>query len=355
MSNKSPEGRESSVTKYRAAIIGCGGRAAWHTKAYRSVDRAALVACCDLITERRERFALEFGLRSYADADTMLAQEKPDLVHIVTLPTVRVPLLQIVSDRGVPGCIVEKPIAWEVRDWKAIGQIESSSKTRFGVGAQFRYHPTLVRCREALRSGRLGKLLFLDASARGTICDQGVHTLDWAMSLNEDVAPVSVFGGASGAQEMSGRQPSPDTAAAQVLFANGVRMLWHLGHSAPRTLDDPAYYKHCRVAAYAERGHTLYEEFAGWEIVSSTGTQAGRVASAEDWTEGNHTAQANLTNAMLDWLEDGERPVGTNLKRALAQWNVVLGLYASVVTHRPVDLPCDPPDDLLERLQQMLQ
>jgi hypothetical protein len=33
----------------------------------------------------------------------------------------------------------------------------------------------------------------------------------------------------------------------------------------------------------------------------------------------------------------------------------VLGLYASVVYHRPVELPCDPPDDLFASLQQILQ
>ena len=46
--------------------------------------------------------------------------------------------------------------------------------------------------------------------------------------------------------------------------------------------------------------------------------------------------------------------MGTNLKRALAQWNVILGLYASAVEHRPVDLPFEPADDLWEALGESL-
>ena len=262
--------------------------------------------------------------------------------------------MQLVSDHAVPGCLVEKPIAYQVRDWRALCELEASSRTRFGVGAQFRYHASLTRCREALRSGRLGKLLFLDASAGGTIADQGVHTLDWAMSLNEDVPVVRVFGQAYGAKEMTGKQPSPDTTVAQILFANGVRGLWHLGHTAPRVLDDTAYYKHCRVAAYAEEGRILYEEFGQWQIVSRGGAEGGRIATDDEWRAGNHAAQAALTNAMFDWLENESKPVGTNLKRALAQWNVILGLYASAVTHRPVDLPFEPEEDLWEQLGESL-
>ncbi len=49
--------------KYRCAIIGCGGRARMHALAYKLIDRGELVACCDLIAERRERLAREFGLK----------------------------------------------------------------------------------------------------------------------------------------------------------------------------------------------------------------------------------------------------------------------------------------------------
>ena len=130
--------------------------------------------------------------------------------------------------------------------------------------------------------------------------------------------------------------------------------MWNLGHSAPRVLDDDAYYVHLRVAAYAERGHVLFEQFGRWEIVSPDGVESGQAAEMATWTEVDAVSQANFTNAMFDWLDDGENPPGTNLKRTLEQWNVVLGLYASTVYHQPIDIPFDPPDDLWQRLATTL-
>lgn len=339
---------------YRCAIVGCGGRARMHALAYQHIERGKLVACCARRDARKAAFADEFGLKAYADAADMIRQEQPDLVHLVTPPDTRVELMTLVHELGVPACIVEKPVALESRDWKALVDLEARTGTRFGVGAQFRYHPDLTHCREALRSGELGKVRFLDCSAAGTICDQGVHVIDWAMSLNEDSPVVRVFGVASGAENLSHRMhPSPDTTVAQIVFADGVRGMWNLGYTARRVLDDEAYYKHCRVTAYAERGHVLYEEFGRWEIVSPDGVERGH-ADDRGWVEGNHLAQANLTNAMFGWLEDDTMPVGTNLRRSLAQWNVVLGLYASTLRRRPVELPFGPPDDLWERLGRAL-
>ncbi len=342
------------MEKYRSVLLGCGGRAYWHARAYKRIPRSELVACCDLVAERREKFAQEFGITGYEDGAEMIQKEKPDLIHIVTLPDARVDLMTMVTDEKVPACIVEKPIAYQVKDWRALVELEARSATKFGVNAQFRYHPVLTRCREALRSGKLGKLLFLDFSAGMNIAGQGTHIIDWAMSLNEDAPVVRVFGQVSGSKEMTSGHPGPDTTVAQLLFANGVYGLWNLGFTAPRVVDRDVVWMHCRVAAFAERGRTLFEEFGRWEIVSPDGIEKGEIADMEAWAEGNHAAQANFTNAMFDWLEDDGKPPGTNLKRSLDQWNVILGLYASTVYRKPIDIPFDPPDDLWERLKAAL-
>ena len=57
-------------TKYRAAVIGCGGRGRSHAAAYSNIGEADLVACCDLAPDRREPVAEQFGIPAYADADS---------------------------------------------------------------------------------------------------------------------------------------------------------------------------------------------------------------------------------------------------------------------------------------------
>jgi hypothetical protein len=58
---------------------------------------------------------------------------------------------------------------------------------------------------------------------------------------------------------------------------------------------------------------------------------------------------------MIAWLEDDAKPVRMSIDLALEQWNTILGLYASALWRRPVAIPFDPPDDLVEQLVACLE
>ena len=89
------------MSKYRSAIIGCGGRAYGHANAYQQISRGELVACANRSNAvRREKFAETFGIAGYADAEEMLRTEKPDLVHLVTMPDQWRELMPMVSEFG---------------------------------------------------------------------------------------------------------------------------------------------------------------------------------------------------------------------------------------------------------------
>lgn len=341
-------------TEYRSAIIGCGGRAYGHANAYQQVSQGTLVACANRSdAARREKFARTFGITGYEDVEQMLATEKPDLVHLVAMPDRWRVLMPIVSEFGVPACIVEKPIACGAEDWGFLCGLEKRTSTKFGVGKQFRWHPGLVRCRKTVQAGVLGAIRFLDFSCGMNLSAQGTHIIDWAMALNGDSPIVRVFGAASGTELLASTYPAPDISSAQVVFENGVYGFWNTGITAPRVMDDEAVYKHCRVAAYGEKGHVLFEEFGGWEIFSEAGTERYRT-TPDEWREHNDLAQARLTEAMFDWIADDNCPVETNLALALHQFNAVLGIYASVISHQPVDIPFQPPDNLDAQLREVL-
>ncbi len=342
------------MRKYRSAIIGCGGRAYGHAAAYQHVHTAELIACANRSDAgRREKFAATFGITGYADAEQMLRSEQPDLVHLVAMPDQWPELISLVSALGVPACLVEKPIACNVTDWRFLCKLEAETATKFGVGKQYRWHPDFAKCREAVTQGKLGAIQLLDFSCGMNLTAQGTHIIDWAMCLNNDSPIVRVFGAVSGADSLSSDYPAPDTSACEVLFENGVRGFWRTGTAAPQALADDAVYKHCRVAVYGEKGHALFEEFGRWEVSTSTGTEQG-VQTPESWRTKNDLAQAGLTQAMVDWLEDDARPVETNLKRALHQVQSIEGLYASALSHQPMELPFEPAPDLDSHLRETL-
>ena len=51
------------MSKYKAALIGCGNRSRMHVNSYIHLEDASLIACCDLIEERRKSHEQEFGIK----------------------------------------------------------------------------------------------------------------------------------------------------------------------------------------------------------------------------------------------------------------------------------------------------
>jgi predicted dehydrogenase len=344
------------MSTIRVATIGCGNRSRAHLRADQFIDGAQLVACCDPITERRENLAAEFGLRAYADAQRMLEVEKPDLVHLVTQPALRVELMTIVSDMGVPLSTVEKPIAAGVADWRALCELDQKSKTKFAICHQFRWQQHLVECQKAVASGKLGVVKFLDISAGMNIANQGTHTLNYGRSLIGDPTVTLVTGNAFGWDLGDPAHPAPESTEAYLLFENGVRGLWTLGPISPRVGDPVTTWQHVRVAVYADRGRALYEEFGQWEIISPEGSKGGSYGGMETWERNNLLAQVEFHKALIAWGKDDAKEPGTNLRHSLHEWKVVLAVYTSAVEHRPVEIASfEPEDNLFHRLAELLK
>jgi predicted dehydrogenase len=339
---------------YRAVVVGCGGRAPAHIEAYQHIPNVEVVACCAPSATRREPLAQKYGLRAYADAGEMIRAEHPDIVHLVTWPDTRVELMTLVSELGVPLCTTEKPLATGVKDWRKLVELEKNSQTKFGVCHQVRWQPYLVRCQEALRSGRLGKILFLDISAGMNIAGQGTHTLNYGMSLMGDMPVQRVFANAHGWDAADPGHPGPAASESYLTFADGSRGLWTSGFISPRCGDLATTWQHVRVAAYAERGRVLFEEFGSWEILGpGDALERGSYGGMETFGRNNLLAQAGFHRAMFSWLEGGPEP-GTSLRRSLHEWAVVLAMYQSAVEHRPVEMDSfDPPEDLVERFRAL--
>ena len=121
--------------------------------------------------------------------------------------------------------------------------------------------------------------------------------------------------------------PGPATTEAYLTFADGGRGSGRRATLPPRCGDPQTTWQHVRVAAYADTGRVLYEEFGKWEIVGPDGKGRGDFGGMDTWRANNLLAQAGFHRAMFDWLEDERRAPGTNLRQSLHEWAVVLALY----------------------------
>ena len=330
---------------YRCALLGCGPRARGHAEAYRHISRGELAAICDLDGERLCTFGDQYGVaRRYSDLDEMLATESPDVVHLVTPPTLRVSLMTRLAQAGVPGVIVEKPVCIRADDYAALRRLEADSTTKFAVNHQLRHHPKVLELLASVAAGEIGQVRFIDASSGLPMAGQGPHILDLMFAFNGYAKPTTVFGASSGYDDINGSHPSPRTAESLITFENGVRAALMAGEGAPQFEDGPNW-MHKRIAVYGTHGFVHWRMNA-WERSLPDGTiELGRKSYAEQDVLG----QANHTNAMFDWLENDASVHPCSLATSLDEWLVILAGYLSTIEARPVEMPFDPPGDLLDR------
>jgi len=318
------------------------------------VKNGKLVALCDLDEQRLNERGDEFGIETrYTDVHEMLDKERPDLLHIVTMPTLRMETMTIAVEHEVPVAIIEKPIALQGEDWRQIRDLNEKSKTKFVVNTQLHFHPRNLELKRDVAEGRIGEVRFIDASARSTVVDQGVHVLELAQSYNGFAKPIRVFGNVSGAGPLasSSRQPSPDMAAASVEFENRVRVQLLCGEVAPEVIEEGGRCAHKRISVYGTRGLVQWT-MHNWERCTPEG---GRESGTHQYGVEDDLAQAALTDAAFDWSQDEEKVHPTCLERALVKFNIILGMYASAASNASVDLPFDPPDGLLDSLRSRLE
>jgi predicted dehydrogenase len=336
---------------YRTAILGCAGRSRGHARAYEHVSRGQIVAVCDLDEKLLNTFGEEFGIKNrYTDIHAMLDKEEPDLLHIVTRPAFRAPLMTIAAEHKVPAAIVEKPVAIDSEAFQAIAALNQKSATKFVLNHQLHFHPKCLELQRDVEEGRIGAVRFLEVSARLNLLGQGTHVLELMFAFNSDATPTSVFGQISGGQGLDSKHPAPDMAEAAIAFDNGARGLLLCGENAPSVADGLGGSRHKRISVYGTRGFIQWQMDA-WERGVPNGYEHGTKSYGEEDVLG----QAGLTEAVFDWLENESSPHPTRLEHALVQFNVILGIYASAMEYKPVQLPYKPEGNFLEKLKATLK
>ncbi|MBM3211532.1 Gfo/Idh/MocA family oxidoreductase [Candidatus Poribacteria bacterium] len=335
---------------FRCAFLGCGGRARGHAQAYSKITRGKMVAICDLNQERLKSFGDTFGIENrYTDIHEMLDKEKPHVLHIVTQPDLRVPLMTIAAEHQVPAAIVEKPIALDSADYKAIMRLGKKSITKFIVNHQLRFHPKFLELRSHVLEGRIGEIRFIEVSARLNMSGQGTHVTDLLFAVNNYAEPETVMGQASGTNGFNSSHPTADKAEAYITFKNGVHGLLVVGENAPSVGDYPQHF-HKRVAVYGTHGF-IHWQMEAWERKTKDGDYE---KGSKSYRDEDLLGQQGLTEAAFDWLEDETKLHPTRLDISLMEFSVILGIFQSVVKRSPILYPFDPEDGILESLKKAL-
>jgi len=202
--------------KIRVGIIGVGGVAnGIHMPGYRNLDDVEMVAFCDIIRERAEKGARDFGTqdaRVYEDYDEMLRNEQLDAVSVCTPNDVHAPATVAALKAGV-NVLCEKPMAKTPAEAREMLKAARESGKLLTIGYQNRLTDDARLAKEMIEAGELGEIYFAKAVALrrrgvptwgvflskerqggGPLIDIGTHALDLTLWLMGNPRPVLVAG-----------------------------------------------------------------------------------------------------------------------------------------------------------------
>jgi len=337
---------------YRSAILGCGPRAAYHIEGYNGIDTMMLVAACDMNAERRRDYGARFGIPAlYEDLESMLAAEKPDILHIVTPPRVREEPIALAAERGVKAVIVEKPIALTIPQARTIRDTAAGTGIKIAVNTQRRYYTALQEMKRAVDRPDFGDIRFLRMVTRGNILSWGPHVMDQILLFLDDVAPTSVWATAYGMNGYEYGHPAPANLLLALTFPNDVMVYLEAADDAVGVPGAEGFWHHAEFDVWGTHGRAWWTASQGWGYQCDGDTTAHVAETNPSVTE--VPGQREFTRAVGRWL-DGEECHGCCLDSALLGFDITMAAYLSVLEQRRLDFPAAVPDDITERLEAKL-
>ena len=143
----------------RCAIVGTGAIAHAHAAAIAAYPHAELVAVTDRSRESADAFAEKYGAPSvYDDLDTLLASERPDVVHVCTPPVAHRDQ-SVAASRAGAHVIVEKPPAPSLDELDDMRSAAAEAGRELVVVFQQRTGTAAAHVKRLLEEGAFGRPL----------------------------------------------------------------------------------------------------------------------------------------------------------------------------------------------------
>ena len=143
----------------KIALVGCGRIAKRHSEllGFDQIKGAQLVSVCDNVIDKANKIGEQFNVPAYIDMDAMMKSEPIDIVVVLTPSGLHAEHVVNLSKYG-KHIIVEKPMALSIEDTEAMIYACDENNIKLFVIKQNRFNVPVVKLRDALDSGRFGKL-----------------------------------------------------------------------------------------------------------------------------------------------------------------------------------------------------
>lgn len=181
----------SPPRKVRVALVGCGRISSYHVAALRDVPEVEIVAVCDLDESVATAAASRHGIRGcYSDMETMMQEQHPGVVHLLTPPQTHVALARIAAKYRAH-MYIEKPLAANEADARTILELAREGGVQVCPGHSRLFDPVFLEACHRVRAGEIGRVVSVraeqgftyESSARSAAIPWS-YTYDWGIFDN---------------------------------------------------------------------------------------------------------------------------------------------------------------------------
>lgn len=274
----------------RVGLIGTGAIARLHARAYRNIGFTVRV-CTNRTESSGRRFAADHGAEFVRTMEEVCAHPEVDFVDVCALPDVRLLPLQLCARARKP-IQVEKPMAVSLDVAASMVATARDAGILLGVVSQHRFDVSTEFVAAALRDGRLGRLLQIDAYVKwhrsddyyarpgkgtwtveggGALITQAIHQIDLVRAFAGPATDVFATWQIGAAHTIE----SEDVLSAVMRFASGAT-----GVIQAATAFWPGYPE--RIEIHGTRGTAVIagDALITWDVRDDAGDPPPRVASA---------------------------------------------------------------------------
>ena len=333
-------------------IIGTGEIAHKHADSYAELGYT-VSAVSNRGSEKGRQFAEKYGAAFVPDYRDLCRRPDIDFVDVCAFPDSRLDMARAAFANG-KHVLVQKPIALSLQHARQMIDLAKEAGLRLGVMSQHRFDDSTIFLREALRAGRLGRLLQADAYFKwhrpqayydrpgkgtwaveggGALINQAIHGVDLLLYLAGPVKEVYGNWQLGAAHQME----SEDVVNALVVYQDG-----STGVVQASTALQPGYPE--RIELHGAKGTAIItgDQLTTWDVEGDPGDDAPLKNQGLDSGASDPMALSlePIKRQLLDFgeaVENGTRPLvaGEDGYRAL---QFVLGVYDSARAGRKVEL-----------------
>lgn len=219
------------------AILGCGMIASYHADAIRKIENARLVGAYDVSKAACDSFCSKYSIKAFSDKEELLSDKEVDAVCIC-LPSGLHYENAVLCAEHKKHIVIEKPIALTPEQCSGIVEATDRNNVFVTVISQLRYSDSVRAVKEAVDSGKFGKVVLADISMKyyrseeyyslsnwkgtfamdggGALMNQGIHGIDLLQYMVGPIKSVQAY-----SKTLCHSIEVEDTLVAACEYANG--------------------------------------------------------------------------------------------------------------------------------------